>query len=52
MATPQERLANALKTLEKLQASGRHTVRSKDVTRDERELLTKSGFLREVMKGW
>jgi len=52
MATPQERLANALEALEGLQAAGRQTVRSKDLTRDARELLSKNGFLKEVMKGW
>lgn len=52
MATPQARLANALEAIEKLQADGRHAVRSGDITRDARELLTRNGFLREVMRGW
>lgn len=52
MATPQERLANALEAVEKLQAKGRHAIRSSDLTRDARELLTRNGFLREVLRGW
>jgi Fic/DOC family len=52
MATPQERLANALEALEALQGDGRHAIRSRDLSRDARELLTRNGFLREVMRGW
>lgn len=52
MATPQERLANALQTLHALQAKGQNIVRSEHLTRDERELLVGRGFLRPVIRGW
>jgi hypothetical protein len=52
MAAPQERLASALDALHRLQAEGRQTIRSADLTRAARELLVKNGFLQEVMKGW
>jgi Fic/DOC family len=52
MATPHEKLAAALGTLQNLQASGRQAIRSADLPRLARETLTKNGFLQEVMKGW
>jgi len=52
MANPQEKLASALESLRRVQAHGRVAIRSKDLTRTERELLTKHGFLQEVIKGW
>jgi hypothetical protein len=52
MATPNEKLAAALETLKVVQARGRVAIRSKDLTRTARELLTKHGFLQEVIKGW
>ena len=52
MATPQEKLADALETLHQLQEKGRIAIRSEDLDRPQRELLLKHGFLRSVMKGW
>ncbi len=52
MATPNEKLAAALEALKAVQAQGRVAIRSKDLTRTVRELLTKHGFLQEVIKGW
>lgn len=52
MPSPQERLADALEALRKLQDDGRVAIRGDDLKRDQRELLMKNGFLKEVMKGW
>ncbi len=52
MATPSERLAAALEQLEKLQRDGRHIFRSSELGRTHRERLVRSGFLREIIKGW
>ena len=52
MATPQEKLADALEALKALQDSGAVAIRSADLKRLHRERLLRGGFLREVMKGW
>ena len=52
MTTPKERLAAALEALRKLQDSGKTAIRSSDLSRAHRELLKRSGFLQQVMKGW
>ena len=52
MATPQEKLANSLEKLQRLQGEGRTAIRARDLTRAHRERLVENGFLREVMKGW
>lgn len=52
MATPNEKLAAGLESLQQVQADGRVAIRSRDLTRTVRELLTKHGFLKEVIKGW
>ena len=52
MATPNEKLAAALEALRAVQADGRVAIRSRDLSRTVRELLTKHGFLQEVIKGW
>eukprot|EP01037_Dinobryon_pediforme_P017422 gene17422-17613_t len=52
MATPNEKLAAALEALRAVQAYGRVATRSRDLSRTVRELLTKHGFLQEVIKGW
>ena len=52
MATPNEKLAAALESLEAIQVQGRVAIRSKDLTRTARAILTKHGFLQEVIKGW
>jgi len=52
MATPQEKLAEALEALRKLQDRGVVAIRAADLSRAHRERLVKNGFLQEVMKGW
>jgi Fic/DOC family len=52
MATPNEKLANALERLKAIGGEGHVAIRSRDLTRPVRELLLKHGFLQEVMKGW
>lgn len=52
MATPQEKLAEALEALKALQDDGTVAIRSADLIRMHRERLVKNGFLQEVMKGW
>lgn len=52
MATPQENLAESLKTLKKLQDRGVVAIRAAELSRAHRERLLKNGFLQEVMKGW
>ena len=52
MASPQEKLAESLQVLRKLQARGVIAVRSADLSRTHRERLVKNGFLKEVMRGW
>lgn len=52
MPTAAEKLASSLEELEALQSKGTVAIRSKDLTRTHRERLVKSGFLKEVMKGW
>jgi Fic/DOC family protein len=52
MATPQEKLAQSLEALKKLQDRGVVAIRAADLSRAHRERLHKNGFLREVMKGW
>lgn len=52
MATPSEKLAGSLEALSALQKAGRTAMRSKDLSRSDRERLLKNGFLKEVMKGW
>jgi hypothetical protein len=52
MATPKEKLADALEALQALQRAGVVAIRSRDLGRTDRERLLKSGFLREAIKGW
>ena len=52
MATPQEKLAESLEALRKLQDRGVVAIRAADLSRAHREHLLKNGFLQEVMKGW
>ena len=52
MAAPSEKLAASLTRLEQLQKGGRRVFRSGELTRVHRERLVRSGYLREVMKGW
>jgi hypothetical protein len=52
MATPQDKLAESLDALRKLQGRGTVAIRAMDLSRTHRERLLKNGFLQEVMKGW
>lgn len=52
MPTPQEKLARSLELLQQLQEQGKVAIKTHDLQRGDRERLLKSGFLREVMKGW
>jgi hypothetical protein len=52
MATVQERLADSLEALHKLQGQGVVAIRSRDLGRTDRERLVANGFLKEVIKGW
>ena len=52
MATPQEKLANALEHLKSLQDKGVLAFRHADFSRIDREILMKHNFLEEVLRGW
>ena len=52
MARPQEQLAASLHVLRALQRRNHVAIRSRDLSRTHRERLVRSGFLKEVMKGW
>jgi hypothetical protein len=50
--SPQEKLADALTALHRLQDRGRVAIRAGDLGDSQRRLLVRQGFLLEVMKGW
>lgn len=52
MASPQEKLAEALQARKELEDAGIVAIRSGDLSRTHRERLLQNGFLQEVMKGW
>lgn len=52
MATPADKLAQSLAALKALQGAKAVAIRASGLTRVHRERLLKSGFIREVMKGW
>src|SRR5680860_166889 len=52
MATPSQKLATSLEKHKNLQDKGIISIKANDLTRVHRERLMKSGFLREVLKGW
>ena len=52
MTTAQEKLAESLEELKKLQDQKVVAIQSKVLTRTHRERLLKSGFIKEVIKGW
>jgi len=52
MSTPQDKLAESLAVLKKFQGKGIIAIHTKIMTRTHRERLVKSGFIKEVMKGW
>lgn len=50
--TQSEKLANSLIQLRELQKKGMVAIRSRDLTRTHLKRLVKSGFLKEIIKGW
>jgi fido (protein-threonine AMPylation protein) len=52
MPPPNEKLAESLAFLQRLQKGERRVFKSKDLSRTHRERLLQNGFLQEVMKGW
>ena len=52
MPTLQDKLAESLAVLKKLQDDGVVAIQTRNMTRTHRERLVKSGFIKEVMKGW
>lgn len=52
MATPADKLADALKALHALQNKGIVAIHTNDISTVYRQRLTKNGFLKEVLKGW
>ncbi|MCP3888514.1 MAG: Fic family protein [Desulfobulbaceae bacterium] len=52
MPTPQEKLAQSLAVLKKLQDKGIVAIHTKNMTRTHRERLLSNGFIKEVIKGW
>src|SRR5271155_2932199 len=52
MPTPQEKLAESLAALEKLQVAGKRVFRSEEFSRVHRERLLRAGFLQQVVRGW
>ena len=52
MPTLQDKLAESLAVLKKLQDDGIVAIQTKNLTRTHRERLVKNGFIQEVMKGW
>jgi hypothetical protein len=52
VATPQERLADAMEALQGLQQAGKSVFRTDDLTRLQRERLKAAGFIEPVIKGW
>jgi hypothetical protein len=52
VATPSEKLAESLVILKALQDQGRIAIRTTELSRTHRERLLRTGFIKEVMKGW
>lgn len=52
MAKPNEKLADALRTLKRLQDKHNGVIESGDLKESHRVLLVEEGFLRLIMKGW
>ena len=52
MARPNEKLADALRVLKRLQGKYNGVIESGDITEAQRVILVDEGFLRPVMKGW
>ena len=52
MARPNEKLADALRALKKLQDKHNGVVQTEDLKESHRVILLEEGFVRQVMKGW
>src|SRR5258708_36984124 len=52
MTTPNEKLAESLTALRRLQQGGVRVFRSGEFSRIHRERLLQNGFVQEVIKGW
>jgi hypothetical protein len=52
MATPQEKLAQSLEALKKLQDKGIVAIKTSELSRVNRERLVDKGFIRQVIQGW
>ncbi len=52
MATPQEKLAQSLEALKKLQDKGIIAIKTSELSRVNRERLIENGFIRQVIQGW
>lgn len=52
MATPQEKLAQALEILKEFQDKGLSSIKSSELSRTFRERLLQDSFIREVVRGW
>lgn len=52
MATPQEKLAQALEALKALQDKGFVAIMGSELSRINRERLLEHGFIREIVRGW
>ena len=52
MATPQEKLADALETLKALQDAEIVAIQSEQLGRTHRETLLRNGFIKRIIKGW
>ncbi len=52
MPRPKEKLAESLEALRRLQRQGLVAIQSRNMSRTHRERLVRSGFLKEVIKGW
>ena len=52
MAAPSAKLAESRAVLKTLQDQGRIAIRTRELSRTHRERLLRTGFIREVMKGW
>ena len=52
MVAPNEKLAQSLTSLRRLQEGGRGVYRSADFSREDRERLVRHGWLMPIVKGW
>lgn len=52
MATPQEKLAQSLEALKKLQDQGIIAIKTAEISRVNRQRLIENGFISQVLPGW